>query len=118
MPKLTRSKILKIRLTEAEFEAFKSTAESKDLPMSDLARSMLIGVQPQLDRRRRFIFHPVDPSLLRHVASLGNNLNQLAAWANTHKKDADAAAILIRLIAIERALSDFVETQTHEDPPT
>ena len=114
---MSRSKMLKIRLTESEFKSFRKTAEGAELPMSDLARSMLIGVQPQTERRRRFVFHPVDPALLRQVSAIGNNLNQLAAWANSPTQSATAAAMMVRLIAIERALSDLVQTQTHDEPP-
>ena len=112
-----RSKILKIRLTESEFHGFQKTAERSDLPMSDLARSMLCGVAPQLERRRRFVFHPVDPALVRQVAAIGNNLNQLLGWAHTNPDKLPPGAVIARLVAIERALSDLTADHTHEVPP-
>lgn len=113
-----RWKFFKMRLTLAEFETFRSTAESRDMNMSDYGRLAILDLKPQLERRRRFVFHPIDPDLLRTAASIGNNLNQIAAWANTHKSGADTSAILIRLVALERALSDLVEANTHEKPPS
>ena len=38
----------------------------------------------------------------RQVAHIGNNLNQIARWANTYASEAEAVA---HLIAIERALA-------------
>lgn len=112
-----RSKVLKIRLTQSEFESFQQAASDVDLPMSDLARTMICGVKPETERRRRFVFHPVDPALVRQVAAIGNNLNQLCGWVNSKSETVPASAILARLIAVERALSDVVATQTHESPP-
>lgn len=111
-----RSVLFRIRLTPAEFENFQTLALSRDVSMSELARLMMLDVKPQTERRRRFVFHPVDPSLLRQVAAIGNNLNQLLGWANTRSETVPPAAIIARLIAVERALSDLVATQTHEDP--
>ena len=112
-----RSEVLKIRLTVDEMHGFRRTASNAGLPMSDLGRSMIIGVKPNLERRPRFVFHPVDPSLLRQVAGIGNNLNQVAAALNA-RSDLSDAAVLLRLIAIERAISDLVESNTHEGPTT
>ena len=40
----------------------------------------------------------------REVARVGNNLNQIARWANTHKGAVEAVEIVARLVSIERAL--------------
>ena len=35
---------------------------------------------------------------------IGNNLNQVPRWANTHKTAAEAVEVIAHLITIERAL--------------
>ena len=41
----------------------------------------------------------------RQVARIGNNLNQIARWANTQAKPIDAVEIIVYLIAIEREVA-------------
>ena len=40
----------------------------------------------------------------RQIARIGNNLNQLARWANTHKTAAEAVAVIANLVSFERSL--------------
>lgn len=47
---------------------------------------------------------PVEPALLRELTRLGNNLNQLARAAN-RQEPVPAAALLVRLIEIDRELA-------------
>jgi len=42
--------------------------------------------------------------LLRELAKVGNNLNQIARWANTYKSDADALEVTQALLSIQRVL--------------
>ena len=58
------------------------------------------GVKPPRRRKRA----EVDPTLLRELARIGNNLNQLARWANRDKKAVEARAVIARLIEIDREL--------------
>ena len=37
----------------------------------------------------------------RQVARIGNNLNQIARWANTHRSEAEAVEVIAHLVAIE-----------------
>tara|TARA_R110002012_G_C11656889_1_gene611806 strand:+ start:95 stop:274 length:180 start_codon:yes stop_codon:yes gene_type:complete len=55
----------------------------------------------------------VDPALLRELARIGNNLNQLAHAAN-RRQPVPATALLVRLIEIDRELSAI--RQAHERP--
>ena len=41
----------------------------------------------------------------RQVSRIGNNLNQIARWANTHKGAVEAVEVIGHLIAIKRALA-------------
>ena len=54
---------------------------------------------------RRHQLRRVDPMMLRQLAGLGNNLNQLARWANRDLGAVDSAQLLERLIEIDRELA-------------
>ena len=47
----------------------------------------------------------VERERTRELARIGNNLNQIARWANTHKGPVEAVEVIGHLIAIERALA-------------
>lgn len=53
-------------------------------------------------RRRKL--ETIDPALLRQLAQIGNNLNQIAKWANRHKHAAEAMAVIAQLIDIDREM--------------
>lgn len=38
------------------------------------------------------------------LTQIGNNLNQLARWANGHKSAADASQVVVALLRLERAI--------------
>ena len=38
------------------------------------------------------------------IARIGNNLNQLARWANTHKTATEAVTVIAHLVSFERSL--------------
>jgi hypothetical protein len=48
--------------------------------------------------------------LLRQLAAIGNNLNQLARWANREKSAANALPVVARLIEIDRELAAIRRT--------
>ena len=47
----------------------------------------------------------VERERTRELARVGNNLNQIARWANTHKGAIEAVEVIGHLIAIKRALA-------------
>ena len=49
----------------------------------------------------------VERERTRELARIGNNLNQIARWANQHKSAADAVEVSRHLAAIELALRDL-----------
>ena len=100
---------IEIRTTAEEKLRWQALAENKGVSLSALVRSFLDG---QRLRNRR---EPpkVDPVLLRDLARIGNNLNQLARAAN-RRQPVEAVALLVRLIEIDRELSAV--RQAHERP--
>ena len=91
---------IEIRTTPEEKRRWQEIAENKGVSLSELVRSALGG--QRLWKRREP--PKVDPDLLRELARLGNNLNQLARAAN-QRRPVPAAALLVRLIEIDRELS-------------
>ncbi|KAB2738362.1 MobC family plasmid mobilization relaxosome protein [Brucella anthropi] len=72
------------------------------------------------EARRRRPAPKVDPELVRAVARIGGNLNQIARWLNTAQAQGqvsaiDAITVAARLVAIERALSKTLEQFTAKD---
>ena len=102
---------VKVRTTPAQKAAWFAKAAARGVSFSDFARQSLDGV---VVRRRRGP-RTVDPELLRQLALLGNNLNQLARWANRDQRYADRLAILSQLVGIERELSALRQGQERRD---
>lgn len=99
---------VKIRTDADERAAWFAKAEAKGLTFSAFARAAISGAKV----RRRTQLRRVDPDLLRQLALLGNNINQLARWANRDQRYADRLAILTELVKIERQLA--MVRQSHE----
>ena len=91
---------VKIRASEAERAEWHAKARSAGLTLSDLVRRSVGRVRtwtvPHAD---------VERERTRELARIGNNLNQIARWANTHKGAVEAVEVIGHLIAIERALA-------------
>lgn len=93
---------IKIRTNPEEKRRWQAIAENKGVSLSELMRNLLNG---QRLRKRRPV-PMVDPVLLRALARIGNNLNQIAHAAN-HRHPVPATALLVRLIEIDRELSEI-----------
>ena len=102
---------VEIRTTPRDKARWQALAESRGVSLSDLVRALLDGQRPRRPRREP---PPVDPALLRELARLGNNLNQLARAAN-RQEPVPAAALLVRLIAIDRELAALRRAYTRAD---
>lgn len=100
---------IEIRTTPEEKRHWQDIAENKGVSLSELVRSTLGGLR----LRKRREPPTVAPELLRELARIGNNLNQLAHAAN-RKKPLEAAPLLIRLIEIDRELAAI--RAAHERP--
>lgn len=104
--KSTKNAQLKIRLTRDEYAGFKLMAEKQGKTLANLAREKLnleaVNRTPLSSKSQRS-YTKADPQLIREIARIGNNLNQLARKANQSGMS-DLEDFIITLINIERSL--------------
>lgn len=109
-----RDKWVNIKVTEKERNEWQAFAQLKDKNLSDVLRQLIadeMGVEIRLEnlpvkKKQVRASRKINPELLRELAKIGNNLNQIARWANTYKSDADALEVLQALLSIQRAMPD------------
>ena len=88
-----------VRVSPAELAAWRAKAATVGVPLSDLLRQAMA--------RTRAWTAPalaIERERTRQVARIGNNLNQLARWANTHASAVEAVTVIARLMSVERSL--------------
>ncbi|WP_347140251.1 plasmid mobilization relaxosome protein MobC [Paracoccus sp. SSK6] len=94
-------RIFHIRLSNAEYADIERKAQDAGVTMADLMRTACREaiVVSQINTK-------VNAGELRRqnylLATIGNNLNQLARHVNTHKRDADILTITLHLRVIAR----------------
>jgi len=98
--KAVRSAAVMVRVHPEERDLLRFNAGLHGMSMSDYIRQTCLGI-----RLRRT---PEEKRRLRELARIGANINQLARWANTHKRAAEAVEVLAALAGIERRISEFV----------
>ena len=98
-----RSAWIKMRVTPDEKKLIEGKASAQGQTVTDFLR------QRALDYRLRQT--PLEKERIRHLARIGSNMNQIAHWANTYKKRAEAVEVITRLILLERELHE-VENET------
>ncbi len=90
-----RTKVVKIRVRETELAELRLRSDRPQL--AEWLRDIGLG-----QKQRRPV--PVaDPALLRQLAAIGNNLNQLARWCNS-RKPIEAVEVAAALVAIGREM--------------
>ena len=87
-----------MRVTPDEKKLIESKASSQGQTVTDFLR------QRALDYRLRQ--SPLEKERIRQLARIGSNMNQIARWANTYKKRAEAVEVITRLILLERELHE------------
>ena len=88
-----------VRVSPAELAAWRAKAAAVGVPLSDLLRQAMA--------RTRTWTAPalaVERERSRQIGRIGNNLNQLARWANTHASAVEAVTVIANLVAFERSL--------------
>ena len=113
MPDSSKRKLVQARVSPAEFAAWTAKAAAAGVSSSALLREAMThtGVwTPTADDAAREHARKVERERTREIARLGNNLNQIARWANRHKSALEAVEVIVHLAAIERALRDLAPT--------
>jgi len=112
---------LTFRLPETVAEDWRRQADRAGLSLSDFVRAAVdthqaTGIAPP-GRRRACSSTPADPALVRQIAWIGNNLNQVARWANRNSASASTAAeavqVLVHLSAMSRSLDVLLRKGDH-----
>ncbi len=89
-----------VRASAAEFAAWKAKASAAGVPLSDLLRQAMARTRTWTASAA-----DVERERTRQIARIGNNLNQIARWTNTHADKADAVEVIAHLVAIEREIA-------------
>ena len=97
-----RRAVLHVRTTDEEAAAWRRKAQRAGLTTSELLRRAM-------RRTRVWTVEAADEqrALVREVARIGANANQIARWVNTYKGNADTARVLVHLVAIQRELAEL-----------
>ena len=108
-----RRHLVQARVSPAELAAWTAKAAAAGVSSSALLREAMThtGVwTPPPDAAAREHAREVERARTREIARLGNNMNQIARWANRHKSAIEAVEVIVQLAAIERALRDLAPT--------
>ncbi len=94
-----RTVMVAARVTPAEHAAWQEKAAAAGVSPSAL-------LQRAMARTRTWTApaQAIERERTRQIARIGNNLNQLARWANTQKTAAEAVSVVAHLVSFERSL--------------
>ena len=99
---MTRSCLLKIRVSPEERDAVRARADDAGLTVSDYIRMRLSHHRVRQTAAER--------DTLTHLARIGSNINQIARWANTHANQIEALEIIMRLESLQSDVRKITET--------
>jgi hypothetical protein len=101
-----RAHKISIRASDEELAELKNRAA--DQPLAEWLRELGLGQQRKRERERWTPPPTVDPQLIRHIAMIGNNINQIARALNKNP-NADSMAVLVEIQHIQKGLNQLVE---------
>lgn len=101
---MVRTRVVKVRVSESEYQQMQALAKDAGLPISTLMRTHVgqLRIRHRHDERKRVI-------LLNRINA---NLNMIAKWVNIWKGRADAVQVLAQLVVVERSILHLL--QQHE----
>lgn len=114
-----RTSTVKLRLKETEQIDWHEQADAEGITLSNLIRKRMTGAKPTdvEPKKKRRMGRKADPALLAVLGRVGNNLNQIARWANTHTDAAEARQVIAALVAIESILLSYRPMPGGHDAP-
>ena len=105
-----RSVWVKIRARESERAEWHTKARRAGLSLSALVRRAIERTQTWTVAHAE-----VERARAAGLARIGNNLNQIARWANTHKGGAEAVQVMAHLVALRREIRTFAGVEEPTD---
>jgi len=93
------TKELKIRFSDAEFSRLQKIANGTNVSIAEIIRRSCETTKPVTIEDRSAL-----KNLQSEIAKIGNNLNQIARWCNTHPTAATSLDMLQVLQKIENHL--------------
>lgn len=85
-----------VRVTQAEKAKFIEQAHTEEMSLGDFIRIRLNTPRVRKTKNER--------AKVLQLARIGNNLNQLARWANTYKREYESMQLLLSLQDIKEQL--------------
>jgi hypothetical protein len=106
-PAAKRSRVIRVRVSEEEYEALMQKGEAAG-SMSALLRDHLgkVAIRYRDDERQRLVM----------LNRLNAKLNQIAKWCNTYKGDADAGQVTGHLAAVRQGLQRLLQAWEVQKP--
>lgn len=105
-----REKIIKIRATESEYNELLGRCHKPRL--AEWMREHCLGTKVP----RANAVPNIAPALLRQLAGMGNNLNQIARAINSQEwRPIDRVQVIAALASIQRELASLKSDNTHDD---
>ena len=90
---------LHLRVSPAEVADWRAKSAAVGVPLSDLLRQAMARTRTWTAAAAE-----VERERTRQVARIGNNLNQVARWANTHASGFEAVEVIVHLVDIASTL--------------
>ena len=87
------------RVSPAELADWRAKSAAVGVPLSDLLRQAMARTRTWTAAAAE-----VERERTRQVARIGNNLNQIARWANTHASGFEAVEVIANLVDIARSV--------------
>ena len=103
---------IKVRLSKQEKMNWQEKAVKAGVSLSNLIRQAMSRTQTWTAADRSLI-----SSQTREISRIGNNLNQIAKWANTYKSTAEAIEVIECLRAIEKAIAQLTPSSSFPSAP-
>lgn len=96
-----RKNRIPVRLSDSEKAKLLALADGREL--APWIREICMNEKP----RHRITPPKIDPILIRHLASIGNNVNQIARALNSNP-DVETALVAVEISHIQKALDELV----------
>ncbi len=107
--KKTFNRRYELRCYDTELVAWHKLAHKHDLELSAYIRAILNKAHIPSKKLS------ANPELIRQLAAIGNNLNQLSHWANTYKRKAEIKTIEVNIEKIKLRLDQVLKNHIRND---